>query len=160
MHQHNQKLLDIISPVVSGLGYELLGIERLYYPSRLRLYIDKKAGITLQDCEKVNKQIDSFLRVENKGISKYLLEVSSPGVNRPLFTLEQIKKYIGCTIKFKLSRKQDGKRVFQGHLLSVKEHDVCIEVIEGESQLIPIELIAQAQLVGDVDFSKYKIKHN
>ena len=85
-----EKLYEIITPVVEGLEYELVGIE--YLPqgkhSLLRVYIDQEAGIALEDCSKVSHQISAVMDVEDPISSNYNLEVSSPGLERPLFVEE------------------------------------------------------------------------
>jgi ribosome maturation factor RimP len=86
-------LEPVINPTVSGLGYELLGIERQRLPRGLllRLYIDRPEGISLDDCERVSKQVRDLLAAENAVRDDYLLEVSSPGLDRPLFKLEHYR---------------------------------------------------------------------
>jgi ribosome maturation factor RimP len=111
----------MIEPVVAGLGYELLGIE--YLPAGkhtvIRVFIDQDSGIRLDDCEKVSHQVSGFLDVEEPIRGKYVLEVSSPGLDRPLFKQEHFRKYLHNLIKVRLNSPVDGKRNYKGHIKAV-----------------------------------------
>jgi len=151
MYRQNQKLIDLLDPVVTGLGYELLGIE--YMPgghnALLRIYIDNEAGITVDDCARVSHQVTGVLDVEDPIRGAYELEVSSPGLDRPLFTLEQIKQHAGCLVNIRLHEKIEGRRRFQGEVISVSEAEVSIRV-DGTEYLIPAQAIEKARLVPQI----------
>jgi ribosome maturation factor RimP len=89
MHRQHNELIDLLEPVVTALGYEMLGIEYFKQKdgSMLRLYIDNDVGITIDDCTRVNNQVIGVLDVHDPIKEKYFLEISSPGLDRPLFTL-------------------------------------------------------------------------
>ena len=112
MYRQNSDLIELLEPVVTALGYEMLGIEYLKQKdgSLLRMYIDHESGITLHDCTKVNHQVIGVLDVHDPIKERYHLEISSPGLNRPLFTLEQFKPYLGHEVKMKFREKFDGRR--------------------------------------------------
>ncbi len=151
MYRQNQKLINLLEPVVTGLGYELLGIEYLSggHNALLRLYIDSEAGITVDDCVTVSQQVTGVLDVEDPIRGAYELEVSSPGLDRLLFTLEQIRQHAGSIVSLKLHEKIEGRRRLQGEITSVNENDVSIRV-EGTDYLIPAQAIEKARLVPQV----------
>jgi ribosome maturation factor RimP len=129
MYKQNKKLLDIIAPVVEGVGYELLGIEHLKQGrySLVRIYIDNEGGINLSDCEFVSQQVTGVLDVENPVQGTYNLEVSSPGLDRPIFTLEQFQRHIGEAVRINLEIKQEGRRKFSGTLREVGDSFIVVE---------------------------------
>lgn len=99
-----EQLQAIVAPVIEALGYECWGIEFLSQGkhSLLRIYIDHADGIFIEDCEKVSRQVSGVLDVEDPISNEYTLEVSSPGMDRPLFTLEQFAAHAGEQVKIKL----------------------------------------------------------
>ena len=101
------KLLDLIQPAVEGLGYEFVGAELVGQgkESILRVYIDTDAGVLVGDCTKVSHQISGVLDVEDPISGQYNLEVSSPGIERPLFTLEHFERFKGKVVKLELHLK-------------------------------------------------------
>ena len=103
MNSTVNQLQQSLEPVVSGLGYELLGIEwhNQGKHSLLRVYIDHEDGIGIEDCETVSRQLSAFMDVEDLIPGQYRLEISSPGLDRPLFTLEHFARFIGEEVKLK-----------------------------------------------------------
>lgn len=137
-----------ITPAVAALGYELVGIEYLRDGSHgvLRVYIDSEDGITLDDCERVSHQVSGILDVEDLIHEHYVLEVSSPGLNRPLFTAAQFIRFIGHDVKIRLSIPVNGRRNFKGKLCDADEQKVQVEV-DGEVYELPVDKIDKANLV-------------
>ena len=148
MHRQHNELMELLEPVVTALGYEMLGIEYFKQKdgSMLRLYIDNDAGITIDDCTRVNHQVIGVLDVHDPIKEKYLLEISSPGLDRPLFTLEQFKRYPGQEVKMKLREKLDGRRMIRGVIKAVEEKAVIVSD-DGVDYLIPADVIDLAHLV-------------
>jgi ribosome maturation factor RimP len=148
MYKQNKQLLVLIEPVVSAMGYELLGIEHLKQGrySLLRLYIDNEQGITLSDCERVSHQVTGLLDVEDPIKGTYKLEVSSPGLDRPLFTLEQFVRHQGEDVKLNLVTKIEGRRKLQGRISEVSNEHVLIES-DGIEYKVPVDAIQQAHIV-------------
>ena len=148
--QLQQTLTELVRPLVEDLGYEFVGIE--YVPGRnavLRVYIDKPApGVDLDDCEFVSGELAALLDVEDPIRGHYNLEISSPGVARPLFTEEQFERFIGATVKIRLERMIDGRRKLKGRLLAVESGEVEVEV-DGEPRRYRFDDIARANLVPD-----------
>jgi len=145
----DKSLQTLLAPAVTALGYELVGIERLSQGSRgqlLRVYIDSETGINLADCEQVSYHISGILDVEDPIVGAYTLEVSSPGLDRPLFTLEHFIRFIGHKVKIKLTRPLDTRRTFTGILQRVQGHHIVV-VAEGTEYSLPYEQIDKARLV-------------
>jgi len=151
MHRQHNELIELLEPVVTALGYEMLGIEyfRQKDGSMLRLYIDKDDGITIDDCTRVNHQVIGVLDVHDPIKEKYFLEISSPGLDRPLFTLEQFQRFIGEKVKMKLREKIEERRKFKGVIKAVEESAVLISD-DGVDYLIPAEAIDSAHLVPEI----------
>jgi ribosome maturation factor RimP len=121
MHQVSAQLNTIIQDVVETLDYSLWGVQLITQPEGplLRVYIDSAAGILVDDCAKVSRQLSAVLDVENPLSSHYTLEVSSPGMNRPIFTLAQYSALCGSSLKIKLRFVIDGRKKIRGTLSSV-----------------------------------------
>lgn len=140
----------MLQPLLDELGYILWGCEYLAQGkhSLLRLYIDKDGGITIDDCERVSKQISAFLDVEDPIPGNYSLEVSSPGIPRPLFHKEQYRRYLGQLIQVKLYKPINGKRKLTGAIINVSEDILMLKV--GEEQLeVQFSHIVKANLIGE-----------
>ena len=138
----------LIEPIVVGMGYEMVGVE--YLPqgkhSILRIYIDKPEGIDVDDCGDVSRQVSAMLDVEDPIKGEYNLEVSSPGLDRPLFTLAHFSQFIGCRANVRLKMPIDGQRKFVGVIQSQNNDEVDLEV-NGKVIAIPFDLIDKANLV-------------
>ena len=147
-----EKLYEIITPVVEGLEYELVGIE--YLPqgkhSLLRVYIDQEAGIALEDCSKVSHQISAVMDVEDPISSNYNLEVSSPGLERPLFVEEHYIRFANNPVFIRMAFPIDGRRKFEGMLQGVEDGDILLQI--GEEQFrLPLAQVDKAHLAPQFD---------
>jgi len=149
MGQVSQQLHDIIEPAVTALGYELVGVEHLAQGrhSMLRIYIDSPAGITLDDCEKVSHQVSAVLDVEDPIHGHYTLEVSSPGLDRPLFTADHYRRFAGNEIQVRLRAPLQGRRKFTGLLHGIGDDDVVVLEVEGTEYRLALDEIEKAHLV-------------
>lgn len=143
-----QLLQDILAPVVEAMEFQCWGIEFVSQGrhSVLRVFIEHEQGITVDDCEKVSRQLGAVLDVEDPISGEYSLEVSSPGMDRPLFTLEQFAAYAGHQVKVKMRVAIENRRNFQGLLRGVEDQDVLVQVDEYE-YLLPVDDIEKAQVV-------------
>jgi ribosome maturation factor RimP len=123
----------MLRPAVEEVGLELLGIEFVSAGkhSILRVFIDHENGIDVDNCADASRQVGALLDVEDPISTEYNLEVSSPGLDRPLFTLEQYKKVIGETVNVRLSLPLNGRRKFKG-ILNTIESDVLIVTVDSE----------------------------
>ena len=119
-----------LEPTVAGLGYELLGIERgrANGEQLLRLFIDHADGITVVDCERVSRQVTDVIEVDQLVSGDFTLEVSSPGLDRPLFTLEQHQRFVGAQVLLRLRTPLDGRRRLKGALRAVSADALVMEV--------------------------------
>lgn len=131
------------------MGYELVGVELVAGERRgevLRVYIDREGGILVTDCTAVSHQISGVLDVEDPIKGDYALEVSSPGMARPLFELAHFARFVGQEVKVKLGRPLEGRRNYKGVLSGVEGDDVLLQVNE---QLVRIafEQIDSAKLI-------------
>ena len=149
MTQAPEDLRSLVCKTVEGMGYELVGVE---YQGRggsgalLRVYIDSVDGIVVDDCVSVSHQLSGVLDVEDPIKGEYDLEISSPGLDRPLFTREQYEKFAGSRVTVKLRIKQDGRRRFEGILKGVDNDDVLVEGEDGLFRL-PLSGIEKARLI-------------
>lgn len=143
-----QQIESLIAPAVAALGFELWGVEYQTQgrQSLLRVYIESPDGITVDDCAAVSHQVSGILDVEDPISGEYMLEVSSPGMDRPLYTLDQFRRYVGETVKVRLRSPFEGRRNFSGLLKGVEEDEVIVEV-DAHEYLLPIELIDRASVI-------------
>jgi len=148
MQQSNPRLRQLFGPVVESMGYELVGVEFQPRPPNalLRIYIDKESGINLADCEQVSHQISGILDVEDPIPGHYRLEVSSPGLDRPLFEAAHYMRFAGHEVKLQLHININGKKKFTGRLRGVENQEVVLDC-DGEELRVPLEQIDKARLV-------------
>lgn len=156
---------NLLSPTVQALGLELLGVEYLPSPggATLRLYIDIPPGdaasdsetprmVGIEDCEAVSREVSAQLDVEDPISGNYTLEVSSPGVDRPLFTPTQFARFLGEQVKIGLKLPQDGRRRLQGRIAAVEGECIELDVeAKPEPQRVSVAFdnIEKARLVPD-----------
>ena len=125
---------DLVSPIVDALDLEFWGCElvRQGKYSLIRVYIDRESGVDISDCEKVSRQVSAVFDVEEPITEEYTLEVSSPGLERPLFRLEQFRKYVGSIIQLRMKKPQDGRKKFKGDLVRVDDNSIVLSIDGGE----------------------------
>ncbi|MDE9764291.1 ribosome maturation factor RimP [Pseudomonas aeruginosa] len=147
-----EQLQALLAPVVEAFGYECWGVEFISQGrhSVLRVYIDRPEGILIDDCEAVSRQVSGILDVEDPISGEYTLEVSSPGMDRPLFTLEQFAKHAGEQVKIRLRSPYEGRRNYQGILRGVEEQDVVV-LVDDHEYLLPIDSIDKANIIPRFD---------
>ena len=143
-----QNLQEMLQGTVEDLGCELWGIEcqRAGRFMTVRLFIDKEGGVTVDDCADVSRQVSAILDVEDPIADKYNLEVSSPGLDRPLFTLLQFERYIGQDISVHLRIPVMERRKWQGKLERI-ENDMVILIVDGQEQVLVFGNIQKANVV-------------
>ncbi len=147
----SEELTALLAPTIADLGLELVGIE--FSPnsgsSLLRVYIDEpERGVTIDDCERASREISALLDVNDPVAGRYTLEVSSPGLERPLFTLEHFARFVGEQVKVNVNLPLDGRRRFQG-VISAVEGDRIVLDQDGAPVAIAHANIAKARLVPD-----------
>ena len=141
------KLEQLLGPLIQGMGYELWGCEYLAQGkhSVLRIYIDKIDGIGIEDCQQVSGEVNALLDVEDPIPGHYSLEISSPGIPRPIFHIWQYQRYMGQVVQIKLYRAVENKRKYEGTIVSVSETELVLNIGEVE-QHFPISNIVKANL--------------
>ncbi|WP_293372939.1 ribosome maturation factor RimP [Nevskia sp.] len=148
-------MIELLEPVVNAIGYEIVLLE--YSPrdgsSMLRLFIDGPDGIGLDDCEKVSREVAATLDVEDVITQAYRLEISSPGLDRPLVKPEHYRRFKGEIAKIQTLAPVAGRRRFQGVLLDATDDEVSIETADGVITL-PLADIDKAKLVPNFDKEK------
>ncbi len=147
-----QDLTELFEPVVESMGYELVGVEFSGGSGHgtLRVYIDHDDGVSLDDCASISHQISGILDVEEPIQQAYDLEISSPGLDRPLFKLEDYQRYCGQAAKIKMAIAVDGRRNFKGVLQGVVKPNLIEIEVDGETYQLPLADIGKANLVGQV----------
>ena len=153
MSRRTDEIQAMLQPVVESLGYEFWGLE--YIQGRgatLRIFIDRDSdeGVSVDDCALVSHQVSGVLDVEDPIPGEYNLEVSSPGMDRPLFTLEQWSRYIGEDIQIRLLATVAGKRRLTATLTAIDGDDVLLDV-KGEALRVPFAQVDRATLVAKFD---------
>ena len=158
MSEKHSEITELLGPTVESLGLELLGIEYLPAPggATLRLYIDVPAAeggepsrtVTIEDCEAVSREVSAQLDVADPISGNYTLEVSSPGLDRPLFTAAHFARFLGEQAKVGLRLPQDGRRRLQGTILRV-EGGTVVFGLDGAEFPIAVDNIDKARLVPD-----------
>jgi ribosome maturation factor RimP len=145
------RLRGLIEPAVRMLGYDLVAIEQFSQGGgqTLRIYIDKEGGVTLDDCERVSHQVSGVLDVEDAIEGRYVLEVSSPGLDRPLSAAKDFERFSGRQVKLRTYAPVDGQRNFKGLLQGVVDGRVLIEV-DGRRISLPLDGIEKARLIPEV----------
>lgn len=149
MRQANPKLTALAQAVVEPLGYELVGVEHIAGAGHavVRVFIDREEGITVDDCALVSHQLSGQLDIDDPIPGQYELEVSSPGLDRPLFTAEHMRRFAGQRARVRLAEKQDGRRNFEGVLAGVADEALKLELDDGETLSLPLLSIERARLV-------------
>jgi ribosome maturation factor RimP len=148
-----ETLTTLLQPVVEGLGYELWELE--FAPGRgsalLRVYIDTTGGvgITVDDCERVSRAVSEVLDAADPVPGNYTLEVSSPGIERPLRTARHFAPFAGATVMVEMVHLVDERRRFKGRLVAADGDTIEVEV-DGRRHVLPIAGIRKAHLAPDV----------
>ena len=139
---------DIIQPTIEALGLELWGLEHLPQGKRsiLRVFIDCKSTVNLKDCETVSRQISAVLDVEDPISGEYTLEVSSPGLERPLFKTDQFAQFVGDKVKIVMRSQVEGRRKFTGLIESVSADEIRLSV-DGKTFKLDFAEIDKANII-------------
>jgi len=151
-----RQITSLLAPTVQALGLELLGVEYLPAPgtATLRLYIDVPESelatrmVNIDDCEAVSREVSARLDVEDPITGNYTLEVSSPGVDRPLFSLAQFQRHVGESAKVVLRLPQDGRRRLQGRIVRI-EGAAIVFAVDAAEMTVAFENMDKARLMPD-----------
>ena len=149
MKQNPLHIAELLEPGIRSMGYELVGVE--YHGGGkggglLRVYIDNEQGISADDCQRVSYQVSGVLDVADPIPGHYTLEVSSPGLDRLLFRLQDFERFTGQLVRVYMRFPIEGQRRFKGRLLGLREDRVVVEQ-DGTQVSLPYDQIEQARLV-------------
>tara|TARA_R110002126_G_scaffold97190_12_gene226757 strand:+ start:275 stop:793 length:519 start_codon:yes stop_codon:yes gene_type:complete len=146
--KQEQQLVELLNPTVTAAGFDLWGIEllRAGRHTTLRLYIDHIDGITVENCALVSREVSAVLDVEDPIPTEYTLEVSSPGLARPLFTDAHFNQAVGQQIEVKLTIAQDNRRKFKGMLQAI-DADMLVMEVDGKPYRLLLDNIDKANVV-------------
>ncbi len=139
---------ELFAAIAEEAGVELVDVEVKTSQGRLHLlvYIDQPQGITLEDCERVSKLLGELLDMKDPVPSSYMLEVSSPGIERPLKKREDFRRFSGRYVKIKTYRKMDGQKNFKGLLVGLEDDRLVVQLENGREVHIDLGEISKAQL--------------
>ena len=142
-----EKLFKLIEPIVKGKDLELYHLEFIkeFGENYLRIYIDSPKGISLDDCENVSRPISDILDVEDPISESYYLEVSSPGIDRILYTDRHLSRYIGSPVLVKLEKLFEGKKQYEGILVDFDSNDISL-TIDNDNFKIPRDKVKTIRL--------------
>jgi ribosome maturation factor RimP len=146
------KITEIITPVINAMGIELYDVEFSKMKSKglLRVFIEKQDGVTIDDCERVSREIEAVLDVEDPIPFAYVLEVSSPGLDRPLKELEDFKRYSGKTARVITHEPIDNQTFFIGTIISAENNEISLLLPKDRQVIIPYKNISKARLEVEV----------
>ena len=144
------EIYEMVNPIAEELNYDIYHIEYVKENGEfyLRIYIEKDGGITLSDCEAISRRVSDLMDEKDPIKDPYFLEVSSPGLNRTLFTEEHYKRFIGREVMVKFTKSVDGKKNIKGILKEVNEDSIVVEA----DQLIniPKDKIKSVNIEGEI----------
>jgi len=140
----------LIEPILEEMGIELIDVDYLSEGGRwiLRIYVDREGGITLDDCVRVSREIEDLIEVKDLFRQSYVLEVSSPGLNRPLKKEKDFVLAIGKDVHVRTAAPVGGRRNFKGRLQSFEDGMLCV-VVNEDRFLLPYGGVEKAHLVYD-----------
>ena len=148
---YREKIWNLVEPVIESEDMELVDVECLNMKSRwlVRIYMDKEEGVTLDDCSEISSQVGDLLDIHEVLPTSYILEVSSPGLNRPIARERDFIKFRGHNIKVKVKDSTDGKKIFRGELVDFFDEDgekILVVDAEGKTYRIPRETVVKANI--------------
>ena len=154
MNKINPALQEQLATLVQSMGCELVGCEAVPQGRQrvvLRVYIDKENGVTIDDCTTISRQASAMLDVADPFQNEYTFEVSSPGIDRPLFELAHFERYIGKQVKIRLYTPVNQRRNYKGTLTKIVNDQIYLLPEDAEQEIVlPFSLIDRANLIGDV----------
>ncbi|HTW73291.1 MAG TPA: ribosome maturation factor RimP [Steroidobacteraceae bacterium] len=142
-----EQLMALAEPLLTQLGCELVDLE--YAPGRtralVRVFIDRPEGVSIDDCERVSRELSALLDVEDPVPTAYTLEVSSPGLDRVLRTREHFRRFVGDRVRVELKVAREGRRRYTGRLTALDDEGVELDV-DGVMVRVPFGQIGRARL--------------
>ena len=144
------EIYEMVKPIADELNYDIYHVEYVKENGELylRIYIEKDGGITLSDCESLSRRVSDLMDEKDPIKDPYFLEVSSPGLNRTLFTENHYKRFIGREVMVRFTKSIDGKKNVKGILKEVNDDSI---VVEAENLMnIPKDKIKSANIEGEI----------
>lgn len=154
----SSNITNLIERTVTGLGYEFVGVEMVSQrlTKLLRIYIDGTDGVQIDDCVVVSNQLSGVFDVEDPISGQYQLEVSSPGLERPLFRIEDYQRFKGQQAIVELYEALGGQRKIKGFLDGVQGNKVLMKMLDNQVIELPFSLIRKARLVAELNMGRNK----
>ena len=151
MQTHAEQIRQLAEPLLTSEGMELILVECLKMRSQwlVRIYMDREGGVTVDDCAQISNQLGDLLDVHDTPPGPYTLEVSSPGLDRPLDRDQDFLKYRGSRVHLRLTEKIEGRRDFRGELIEYEDSDdgkFLVVKVEGKTFRIPRKTVVKANL--------------
>jgi ribosome maturation factor RimP len=151
MQTHAEQIRQLAEPLLTSEGMELILVECLKMRTHwlVRIYMDREGGVTVDDCAQISNQLGDLLDVHDTPPGPYTLEVSSPGLDRPLDRDQDFLKYRGSRVHLRLAEKIEGRRDFRGELVEYEDSDdgkVLVVKVEGKIFRIPRKTVVKANL--------------
>ena len=151
MQTHAEQIRQLAEPLLTSEGMELILVECLKMRTHwlVRIYMDREGGVTVDDCAQISNQLGDLLDVHDTPPGPYTLEVSSPGLDRPLDRDQDFLKYRGSLVHLRLVEKIEGRRDFRGELVEYEDSDdgkVLVVKLEGKTFRIPRKTVVKANL--------------
>lgn len=150
------ELVGLLGPVVEDAGYELVDLRLRTEAGRLvlRILVDRPGGITLDECARLSRELSAHMDVADPIRGAYVLEVSSPGIRRPLTRPEHFGRFVGERVVVKTTQALEGRKTFRGTIagLSADGGSVRVEEHGGGAVEIPLELVREAHLDPEIRF--------
>lgn len=143
-----ERVREFADSLLPAMGLELFDVQfrREGHGWVLRLVVDREEGVKLDDCSRVSRETSDFLDVEDIIEHPYHLEVSSPGLERPLRTVEECRRHLGKKARFKVKEEVDSRRVIIGELQSIDKDEISVLSEEGETFKLSWENVQKARL--------------
>jgi ribosome maturation factor RimP len=160
MGEDRSRVRQVVQQVVESQGYELVDVEfkGAGKNSLLRIFIDKPAGVSHEDCELVSEQVGTVLDVEDLISSSYTLEVSSPGLDRKLFKEADYIRFAGKLAKIQTRIPLEHQKVFKGRLRGLQDGKIQLELPKGALLEIPLDVVSEARLEFDWEEEKSRTR--
>ncbi|MDA1073841.1 MAG: ribosome maturation factor RimP [Proteobacteria bacterium] len=152
MNRKELQVEQLLKPTIEAMGFVLWGLEYLAQgrQAQLRIYIDGPEGVSVDDCAKVSRQVSGLLDVEEVISVRYTLEVSSPGIDRILFSAPQFEASVGQTVDVRLNFPFEGRKKIVGLLAGVEDMEAVVR-LDDQEFLLPLENIRRARIVPHFD---------
>lgn len=156
LNAKEQQIETLLAPTVEALGCRIWGVQLASQGrhSRLQVYIDSDDGVSVDDCERVSREIGDVLEVADVLRQSYTLEVSSPGMDRILFTTDQYAANVGEQVEVRLNSPFEGRKRIVGKLAGIEKDDSCGQVVvqvDDEQYLLPLENVQRTRIVPQFD---------